>query len=198
MKLSLPVLFLVVSGALTQGCDVKPKEATAEEIAANEKAKKDSIETAVAEQRTIKRAELEKSIADKAEKRRLAAIEKAKKSESYKDSKGKTIYMKADAMPVYAGGNAEMMKYLKDNLQYPSTARETGEEGTVFVDFVIDKTGKVIDVVANDAVNDDVNSLLKTESIRVVSTMPDWKPATHKGKIVAAAYSIPIKFELYQ
>lgn len=197
MKLSLPVLFLLLSGALMQGCNVKPKEVTAEEVAAREKAAKDSTENAATEQKSIKRAELEKSIADKAEKRRLAAIEKVKKSESYKDSKGKTIYMKADAMPVYTGGNSEMMKYLKDNLQYPNTARETGEEGTVFVDFVIDKTGKVTDVVANDAVNDDVNSFLKTESIRVVSTMPDWKPATHKGKIVAAAYSIPIKFELY-
>lgn len=198
MKLSLQALLLLLSVALMQGCNLKPKEATADEVAASEKAKKDSIENAVTEQRSIKRTELEKSIADKSEKRRLATIEKVKKSESYKDAKGKTVYIKADAMPAYAGGNSEMMKYLKDNLQYPNPARETGEEGTVFVDFVVDKTGKVTDVVANDAVNDDVNSLLKTESIRVVSTMPDWKPATHKGKIVAAAYSIPIKFELYQ
>lgn len=179
-----------------QGCNFKSKEQTAQEIADKEKAKADSIENAAATEKTNKRATLEKSIADKAEKRRIAAEEKAKNAESYKDSKGKTIYIKAETMPEYTGGNDEMMKYLRDNLKYPTSAQGTGEEGTVFVDFVVDQSGKVIDVATNDVVNDDVNAALKEESIRVVSTMPNWKPARHKGKAVAAAYSLPIKFEL--
>jgi TonB family protein len=196
MKLSLGLLGCVFSIALMQGCDFKSKEQTAQEVADKAKAKADSIENAVATEKTNKRAALEKSIADKAERRRLAAEEKAKKAESYKDSKGKTIYIKAENMPEYTGGNDEMMKYLRDNLKYPTSAQGTGEEGTVFVDFVVDQSGKVIDVATNDVVNDDVNSALKEESIRVVSTMPNWKPAKHKGKVVAAAYSLPIKFEL--
>ena len=196
MKLSLQALFLLLSVALIQGCNFKTKEATAEEVAAKEKVKTDSIEKAAIAERTIKRDKLEKAIADKAERRRLAVVEKASRSESYKDAKGKTVYIKADEMPVYTGGDAEMMNYLKDNLKYPDDAKDSGEEGTVFVDFVVDKTGKVKDVVANDAVNDDVNSLLKNESVRVVSSMPNWKPARNKGKTVDAAYSLPIKFQL--
>ena len=196
MKLSSQALILLFSLALIQGCNFKTKEATAEEVAAKEKVKTDSIENAAIAERTIKRDKLEKAIADKAERRRLAVIEKTSKGESYKDAKGKTVYIKADEMPVYTGGDAEMMKYLKDNLKYPDDAKDSGEEGTVFVDFVVDKTGKVKDVVANDAVNDDVNSLLKNESVRVVSSMPNWKPARNKGKTVDAAYSLPIKFQL--
>ena len=196
MKLSSQALILLLSIALIQGCNFKTKEATAEEAAAKEKVKTDSIENAAIAERTIKRDKLEKAIADKAERRRLAVVEKASRNESYKDAKGKTVYIKADEMPVYTGGDAEMMKYLKDNLKYPDDAKDSGEEGTVFVDFVVDKTGKVKDVVANDAVNDDVNSLLKNESVRVVSSMPNWKPARNKGKTVDAAYSLPIKFEL--
>jgi TonB family protein len=196
MKLSSQALILLLSIALIQGCNFKTKEATAEEVAAKEKVKTDSIENAATAERTIKRDKLEKAIADKAERRRLAVVEKTSKGESYKDAKGKTVYIKADEMPVYTGGDAEMMKYLKDNLKYPDGAKDSGEEGTVFVDFVVDKTGKVKDVVANDAVNDDVNSLLKNESVRVVSSMPNWKPARNKGKTVDAAYSLPIKFQL--
>ena len=196
MKLSSQVLILLLSAALIQGCNFKTKEQTAEEVAAREKVKTDSIENAATAEKNIKRDKLEKEIADKAERRRLAVAEKTSKGESYKDAKGKTVYIKADEMPVYTGGDAELMKYLKDNLKYPDDAKDSGEEGTVFVDFVVDKTGKVKDVVANDAVNDDVNQLLKDESVRVVNAMPNWKPAKHKGKTVDAAYSLPIKFEL--
>ena len=196
MKLSSQALMLLLSVGLIQGCNFKTKEQTAQEVAAREKVKTDSIENAAIAEKNIKRDKLEKEIADKAERRRLAVVERASKGESYKDAKGKTVYIKADEMPVYGGGDTEMMKYLRDNLKYPDDAKDNGEEGTVFVDFVVDKTGKVKDVDANDAVNDDVNQLLKNESVRVVNSMPNWKPATHKGKTVDAAYSLPIKFEL--
>ncbi|HEX6892694.1 MAG TPA: energy transducer TonB [Chryseolinea sp.] len=197
MKLTSQALILLLSVAILQGCNFKSKEATEEEIAASAKVISDSVENDALAERKLKRARLEQEIADKAERRRLAVIEKVSKGESYKDAKGKTVYINADEMPVYVSGDGEMMNYLRDNLKYPEDAKDNGEEGTVFVDFVIDKTGKVTDVVANDAVNDDVNPLLKDESIRVVSTMPNWKPARHKGKVVDAAYSIPIKFQLF-
>ncbi|HTE34865.1 MAG TPA: energy transducer TonB [Chryseolinea sp.] len=198
MKLSLQLSTLLIAAILMQGCNFKSKEATEADAAAKAKVTADSLDDIAIAERTAKRDKLEKEIADKTERRRLAAIEKAKKSESYKDAKGKTIYIKAQTMPVYAGGDEEMMKYLKANLQYPDNAKDAGEEGTVFVDFVIDKTGKVGDVVATDAVNSDVNPALKDEAVRVVSNMPKWQPAKHKGKNVDAAYSIPIKFQLEQ
>jgi protein TonB len=186
----------MLSTAIIQSCGMKPKEPTAEEIAAKEKATADSIATVKETEKSARRAKLEQENNEKSEKRRLAIEEKIKKAQFYKDGKGKTIYIKAEKMPVYAGGNEEMMKYLTDNLQYPAEAKDNNEEGTVFVDFVIDPKGKVQDVTATDAVNDNVNLALKNESVRVVSSMPDWKPAMNKGKAVSAAYSLPVRFEI--
>ena len=89
MKLSFQLLILLLSVSILQGCNSKSKEATAEEVLAKAKAKKDSLENAAKADRDVKRTKLEKEIADKAERRRLAAIEKASKSESYKKCKGK-------------------------------------------------------------------------------------------------------------
>ena len=196
MKLLTRLFILLISVAILQGCNFKSKEQLAEETAAKEQAEADSIENAVQVEKNARREKLERETTERAEKRRLAVEEKAKKGQTYKDAKGKVVFIKAEQMPAYAGGDTEMMKYLKDNLQYPAQARDDGEEGTVFVDFVIDKTGKVTDVVASDAINNDVNPALRDESVRVVSTMPNWKPATQKGKAVDAAYSIPITFRL--
>ncbi|MEO8471232.1 MAG: TonB family protein [Chryseolinea sp.] len=196
MKLSSQFVILILSTAIMQSCSMKPKEPTAEEIAAKEKASADSIASVIESEKTAKRAKLDQENTEKSEKRRLAAEERSKKAQFYKDGKGKTIYIKAEEMPTYDGGNEAMMKYLTDNLQYPAAARDDGEEGTVFVDFVIDPKGKVQDVAASDAVNDNVNLALKNESVRVVSSMPNWKPAMHKGKPVSAAYSLPVKFQL--
>ena len=196
MKLSSQFIILILSATIIQSCSTKPKEPTAEEVAAKEKAMADSIAEVKASERNAKRSKLEQESNDKSEKRKVASEERAKKAISYKDGKGKTIFIKAEKMPEYEGGNDAMMKYLTDNLQYPSEAKDDGEEGTVFVDFVIDPKGKVQDVVATDAVNDNVNLALKNESVRVVSSMPAWKPAMHKGKPVSAAYSLPVKFQL--
>jgi protein TonB len=116
----------------------------------------------------------------------------------YKDAKGKMVYIKADEMPVYSGGENEMMKFLENNVNYPQPAKDNGDEGTVFVDFIIDKTGLVTDVVATDSVNTDVNQVLKDEAVRVVSSMPKWTPAKQNGKPVNVAYNIPIKFQLQE
>jgi periplasmic protein TonB len=184
---------LVLALAFTQSCK---KERSAEEVAAIAQAKADSTDSANVSEKNARRVRFEEQAAIKKEKRRLALEESIKKGVSYKDAKGKVIYIKADEMPTYTGGEAEMTKYLQDNVQYPQAAKDNGDEGTVYVDFVIDKTGKVTDVVATDSVNSDVNPLLIDESKRLVSSMPNWTPAKQKGKAVDVAYSIPITFQL--
>ena len=196
MKLITRLFILFISVAILQGCDSKSKEQVAEELAAKEKASADSVANAVQLEKNARREKLALQTSERAEKKRLAAEEKAKKGQTYKDAKGKVIFVKAEQMPSYEGGESEISKYLKDNLQYPAQARDNGEEGTVFVDFVIDNTGKVQDVVATDAVNEDVNPALRDEATRVVGTMPKWKPAMNNGKAVDAAYTIPITFQL--
>jgi TonB family protein len=197
MNMRFNVLTLIFLFALCQGCDTKSKEAaqrTADSTAlANQEA---ALATKKAEEKIARRAKLAKESAERAEQRNAAAAEKAKKSITYKDATGKLIYIKAEVSPEYAGGEQDMRKYLKDNLKYPDAARESGVEGTVFVDFVVDDKGKVRDVVASDAVGDNGDIALKEEAVRVVASMPGWLPAKQKGKTVSSAFSIPITFEL--
>ena len=89
-----------------------------------------------------------------------------------------------------------MRKYLRDNLKYPESAQDDGVEGTVFVDFVVDKKGAVTNVSATETTMTTVDSALVNEAVRVVSVMPAWTPGTQGGKPVDVAYSIPITFEL--
>jgi TonB family protein len=197
MNMRFNILTLLFLFALCQSCDTKSKEAAqkaADSTAlANEEA---ALATKKAEDKAARRAKLAKESAERAEQRKAAADEKAKKSITYKDATGKLIYIKAEVVPVYTGGEDEMRKYLKDNLKYPEASRDNGIEETVFVEFVVDDKGKVQDVVASDAVGENVDIALKEEAVRVVASMPGWQSAKHKGKAVSSAFSIPITFEL--
>jgi TonB family protein len=189
MKNNFLVFALLFSFAIWQGCGSKSQEATSESVAKAAEAKK--IEAVAA-----KRAMIEEERVRKAEQRSLAAAEKLKLSLTYTDAHGKIIYNKAEIDPSYTGGPEELKKYLKDNLKYPAEARDNGIEGTVFVDFVVDAKGNVREVVATDAVGEDVDFLLKEESVRVVAAMPGWKAGMQNGKTVDTSFSIPITFEI--
>jgi TonB family protein len=193
MKKNFSLFVLLFSLIVWQGCGSKTQEAAneSESIAKAAVAEAQKVQTVAA-----RKAMLIKESAKKAEQRRLAAAEKARLSLTYKDANGKIIYNKAEIDPSYAGGQEELMKYLKDNLKYPAEARKNGVEGTVFVDFVIDANGKVREVVATDIVGEDVDLSLKEESVRVVASMPGWKAGIQHGKAVDVSFSIPITFEM--
>lgn len=98
----------------------------------------------------------------------------------------------AEHMPEFEGGDAGIFKYLKDNTKYPILAKEAGVQGTVHLKFVVGKNGKI----RNIEILKGVNKLLDDEAIRVVKSMPDWKPGTQHGKPVSVYYTLPIKFTL--
>jgi periplasmic protein TonB len=89
-----------------------------------------------------------------------------------------------------------MMEYLRANLTYPDQAQRDGVEGTIFVDFIIDKNGSVRDIIATDVVGENIDQALKDEAVRVVTGMPTWVPGTQRGVAVDARYSVPITFQL--
>jgi TonB family protein len=193
MKTIFRIFILLMSVAVWQGCDSKATEA---KYAAIDKAAVDASDLKKAEARAEKKARLKKASEEKAMARDLALQEKIKASLTFKDATGRIVYNKAEIDPSFAGGTDEMRKYLKDNLKYPESAKEKEFEGTVFVDFVIDEKGRVREVVASDVVGQDVDFSLKEESVRVVASMPLWKPGTQHGKAVDTSFSIPITFEL--
>jgi TonB family protein len=184
-------IFVLAMTAIVWGCNSK-HERTAEEIAATE----DSLRQVQAAELAQRKAKLKEVRDTKTAQRRTAMAEKAKTSPTYKDASGKAVYYKVEVDPTYTGGEGAMMDYLQNNLKYPESARSKGIEGTVYVDFVVDKKGKVKDATATETTLDEVDSALVVEAVRVVSAMPAWGPGTQGGKPVDVAYSIPITFEL--
>ena len=86
-----------------------------------------------------------------------------------------------------------MMKWIAENVKYPEIAKESGVTGKVFVQFVINKEGKVVDV----EVLRGVDAYLDKEAIRVITDMPSWTPGKQRGKAVKVSFQLPIKFMLY-
>ncbi len=93
--------------------------------------------------------------------------------------------------PRFPGGEAAMMQYLGENIQYPALARENGIQGTVVLTFVIDKVGNVTDV----RVVKDIGGGCGKESVRVVEAMPKWTPGEANGKPVKVRYTLPLRFK---
>ena len=96
-----------------------------------------------------------------------------------------------EVKPEYSNGNEGLGKYLSENIKYPKKALKNGVSGKVFVQFVIDKTGKVTNVVAVRG----VEKSLDKEAVRVIKSMPKWKPGMKDGQPVKVKYTIPINFK---
>ena len=101
-------------------------------------------------------------------------------------------FVVVEIMPEFPGGTEALLKYISDNIQYPQYAKEHNIEGKVFVNFVIDTTGKVIRV----KVVKGVDPSLDAEAVRVIESLPLWKPGMQKGKPVMVLFTIPINFSL--
>jgi protein TonB len=133
---------------------------------------------------------------DRTEQRRLERLALAESNPTYTDGMGELVYIMGEVDPAFIGGNKAMMDYLRDNLSYPKDAQNRGEEGTVFVDFIVTKTGSVRGVEITDLDSENVDQSLRDEAIRVVSSMPAWTPGSQLGTTVNVKYSIPITFRM--
>lgn len=95
-------------------------------------------------------------------------------------------------MPEFIGGTKELFRYLGKNTKYPKRALDADIEGTVYVQFVIGKTGEI----RNIKIIRGVNKLLDNEAIRVVKSMPAWTPGNQHGKSVSVRCQLPIHFKI--
>lgn len=101
-----------------------------------------------------------------------------------------SIYSVVDVMPEFPGGFQGLMEYLKENLRYPEELKAKGTQGRVVVQFVINADGSIDEVKAIRK----VDPLMDAEAIRVINSMPRWKPGMQNGKAVAVKYTVPIMF----
>ncbi len=102
------------------------------------------------------------------------------------------ILMIAETMPEFPGGMGALMKYLGKNIKYPTIAQENGVQGRVIVQFVVNKDGSIVDPVVVRS----VDPYLDKEALRVIKSMPKWKPGEQQGKKVRVKYTVPVTFRL--
>ena len=95
-------------------------------------------------------------------------------------------------MPDFPGGQAALMQYLAKNIKYPTIAQENGTQGRVIVQFVVNKDGSIVDA----KVVRSVDPYLDKEALRVINTMPKWKPGMQRGKPVRVKFTVPVMFRL--
>ncbi len=102
------------------------------------------------------------------------------------------IFVIVEVKPEFPGGQKALMSYLGKNIRYPTIAAETGIQGTVIVQFVVNKDGKIVDVIVARGVHESLDK----EAVRVVQAMPPWTPAKQQGKTVRARFTLPVRFQL--
>ena len=103
------------------------------------------------------------------------------------------VFVVVESMPEFPSGQQALFKYLSENVKYPVIAQENGIQGRVICQFVVNKDGSIVDV---EVVRSGGDPSLDKEAIRVIKSMPKWKPGKQRGKAVRVKYTVPVNFKL--
>lgn len=103
-------------------------------------------------------------------------------------------YYFTDTMPEFPGGIDSLQSYLQTNLKYPFWENKQRIQGVVYVQFVVDKQGKIRNPEITESVKDSKN--FDGEVLRIINNMPDWIPGIKDGEKVDVIFSLPVKFKL--
>ena len=106
-------------------------------------------------------------------------------------NKNEKVYVVEEELPSYPGGNEALLKFLESNLRYPAQAIKSGIQGKVMVNFVVTAEGKVTNIKIMRGVTDELDK----EALRLAGLMPDWNPASHNGKTMSMAVTMPVVFK---
>jgi protein TonB len=98
----------------------------------------------------------------------------------------------ASKMPIFPGGITALMRYITNNVDYSSRARENGIQGTVYLRFEVTKTGHIGKVELQKGIDE----LIDNAAIDVVKKLPKFEPGMHNGQAVNVWFSIPISFKI--
>ena len=140
----------------------------------------DDVETEIIEVTTEENDEVVEIVAPPAE-----VVEEVEEEE--------VVFKVVETMPEFPGGQQALMKYLATNVKYPVIALENGIQGRVVCQFVVEKDGKPSNI---QVVRSSGEPSLDKEAVRVISTMPKWKPGKQRGKPVRVTYTIPVNFRI--
>ncbi len=114
------------------------------------------------------------------------------KEEVKQDEAEAEPFVVVEEMPMFPGGDAALLQYISEHTQYPEVAKENNIQGKVIVRFCVTSKGGVDKV----SILKGVDPELDKEAIRVVQTLPPFKPGKQGGKPVPVWYMVPINFTL--
>lgn len=109
-----------------------------------------------------------------------------------KEAVEEEIFVVVENMPEFPGGEMALRKYINTAIKYPTIAQENGIQGKVFINFVVDRDGSI----SNAKIFRGVDPSIDKEALRVVMSLPKWKPGMQRGKTVRVSYTVPISFQL--
>jgi protein TonB len=101
------------------------------------------------------------------------------------------VFTIVEEMPAFPGGDKELLKKLAQ-INYPTAARENGISGAVYLTFVVEKDGKIKEAKILKGIGGGCDE----EALRVLLTLPDWRPGRQNGRPVAVRSSVRVNFTL--
>ena len=103
------------------------------------------------------------------------------------------VFEVVEQMPEFPdGGMPGLMQFLSKNIRYPVNAQKNGTQGRVTVQFIVNVDGSISHIGIIRGADPELDG----EAVRVISTMPNWKPGMQKGKAVRVKYTVPVMFRL--
>lgn len=102
------------------------------------------------------------------------------------------VFVVVEEMPSFPGGDNRLLEFLSRELRYPSLALESKIQGLVVVQFIIDENGNI----TQPTVTRGIGGGCDEEALRVIKSMPVWKPGKQRGRAVKVRYNLPVRFQL--
>ena len=136
----------------------------------------------------------ESTVAEYGDKAKHGVIKITTKKENKESTpvKEKLIFQIVEELPEFPGGYDECMKFINQNTRYPIEAHRNGIHGRVLVGCIITDNGDI----ESPRIYRSVDPLLDAEALRVIQSMPKWKPGKRKGKAVNVRFILPVIFKI--
>ena len=103
------------------------------------------------------------------------------------------VYTTVDEQAEFPGGMMALLQFMSSNINYPAQARANGIQGRVLVSFIVNEDGHLSDFRVEKSTD---NEELDKEAVRMIKSMPAWKPGVLNGKPVKVRYELPVNFRM--
>ena len=120
-------------------------------------------------------------------------IEIVDPQEEWVEDEDGQLFIVVENMPEFPGGHQALMKYISDNIKYPIIALENGIQGRVICQFIVGEDGTLENI---QVVRTSGDASLDKEAVRLIDSMPKWKPGLQKGKPVRVTFTLPVTFRI--